>query len=153
MTDYTSIVVAVVGAFTALTGWALAKRAQKDVEIQKSVADAVERDRVRLDETQQALDAYERVIASHEREIDRLNNHIAVIDEILRGERIRSASERQSAAHMSEHFRKVVVDLLEALLTLRSACAEGPLLTRVDEAIAEARGELAEDTGVAGDGS
>lgn len=145
MDDYTSIVVAVVGAFTALTGWALAKRAQRDTEIQKSVAEAVERDRVRLDETQQALDAYERVIAAHEREITRLNTHIEVIDQILRDERMRGQEERQGAALLAEHFRKVVVDLLGALVTLRAACIEADAARVADAAIHEAQDALRPD--------
>lgn len=105
-----------VAAFVAWTSWRLATRAAKDKENQEKIALKIAEDKAELDRTQQALDAYERLNQTHQREIDRMVESAAGYRDLLNAERRHAREERLAHAALVERYRTALMDLLEVLM-------------------------------------
>jgi hypothetical protein len=109
-----------VGAFVAFTSYRFATKARKDKDLQDRVALKVASDKAELDATQQALDAYERLNVTHQREIDRMVESASGYRDLLASERKHARDERVAHAALVERYRTALMDLLEALMTLKN---------------------------------
>jgi hypothetical protein len=118
-------VIAATGAFSAGTAWWLSRRAQAEHTIQERVANKIATDKIHLDETQQALDAYERVNLMHQREIDRMTEQNNLLADLLKGEREHSVTERKINAALIERYRGTIMELLQALLVMKNTSNTG----------------------------
>ena len=113
-------VVAITAVFTALSGWYLANRAQKDKDKQEQVALKIAEDNAHLKETQQSLDAYERVVAMHQREIDRLQDQNETLNQALSTERAHMRENNKSHGELIERYRRALMSLLQAMILFRN---------------------------------
>jgi hypothetical protein len=118
-------VVAGTGVFAAITSWWLSKRAQADQAGQERVANKIATDKIHLDETQQALDAYERVNLMHQREIDRMTEQNNLLADLLKVEREHAIAERKNNAAVIDRYRGVIMELLQALLAIKNTSTAG----------------------------
>lgn len=109
-----------VAAFVAVTSWRLATRAAKDKETQEKIALKIAEDKAELDRVQQALDAYERLNTTHQREIDRMVESASGYRELLASERRHAREERVVHAMLIERYRTALMDLLEVLMVLKN---------------------------------
>lgn len=113
-------VIAGTGVFSAVTAYLLSKRAQKEHSAQERVANRIATDKIHLDETQQALDAYEKVNLMHQREIDRMTEQNNILADLLKVEREHAISERKNNAAIVDRYRGVIMELLQALLVVKN---------------------------------
>lgn len=132
---------ALTGAFTAVSGYYLAKSGRKDTKHQQDIADQVAKDKAELAKTQLALTAYEQVQSMHLEEIRRLHDQNVVVDQLLRNERDRCERERDATSRALLRYREIVVDMVNILIDHRAGdTAHGPALSiTLDDAIERAQ--------------
>jgi len=137
--DPIGLVVAMTGAFAAFTTWWLAKRGLSDREAQEKIANRIADDKVHLEETAQALDAYERVNAMHVREIQRLSEQNQAVVDLLKSERELNSKERKQHLVVVDRYRAATMELLQALLLAKELVSkESMTQTVIDDAVANA---------------
>jgi hypothetical protein len=118
-------VIAGTGVFSAVTAYLLSRRAQAERSTQERVANKIATDKIHLDETQQALDAYERVNVMHQREIDRMTEQNNLLADLLKVEREHAIMERKNNAAVIDRYRGVIMELLQALLAIKNTSSVG----------------------------
>lgn len=138
---WSPLILALTGAFTAVSGYFLAVSGKKESKHQQTIADQVAKDKTELAKTQLALEAYEQVQGMHLGEIQRLHEQNTVLDTLLHNERTRCERERDAASRALIRHREIVVDMVNVLIDHKTGASahSKDLTAALDNAIDRAQ--------------
>jgi chromosome segregation ATPase len=168
LSDPAAIITACAGLLGVVGGLLVSRRGQRETAKQEAVADRVEADKTKLEETQQALDSYglltsvisrerdsagERADRAEER-ADRAATRADKAEDALDRERKAHARDREAWEKQEEHHQAQVRSMLEGIAVIRAAlvsevakAAADSLLVQIGEVDSNGRAAIGPGAG------